>query len=49
MARLASDIDLNQTKRMFEILQQETAIFKKYTTQDIEEMLGILKIIQVKK
>jgi len=49
MARLASDIDNNQAKRMFEILQQETAIFRKYSSQDIDEMLNVLKILNVKK
>ena len=47
--RLISDIDNNQAKRIFEILQQETALFRKYGSSDIDEMLNVLKVCNVKK
>ena len=49
MSRLIHDIETNQSKRIFEILLSDTDTFKGFSIADIEEMMQVMKILQIKK
>ena len=49
MAKIVSDIDAAQQKRILEILHQEIELFKNLSNTEIEEMMNILKFLQAKK
>ena len=49
MSKLISDIDAAHMKRIFEIMQQDTEIFRKYSNPEIEEMLQLFKCLTFKK
>jgi len=49
MARLTSDIDIAQTKRIFDIIRSDTQTFKGFSMADIEDMLKVLKVCEFKK
>ena len=49
MARLISDIDLEQSKRFMEVLMQEVPLFQDINAVQLEEMFNILKFLTVKK
>lgn len=49
MAKIASDIDAAQQKRILEILHQEVDLFKSVSNAEIEELINIIKFLQVKK
>ena len=47
--RLLSDIDSAQSKRILELIQTETNVFKGFAPGDLDEILTVLKIVQFKK
>jgi hypothetical protein len=49
MPRLASDIDNTQTKRIFDVLKEETTIFEGYSSSDVEQMSSLFKILTFQK
>ena len=49
MARLVSDCDNNQTKRIFEILASDTRVFEGCSNTDMEDLINVLKVVSYKK
>jgi hypothetical protein len=49
MARLVSDVENSLTKRMFDVLMQEVPFFKDLKPVDVEDMLGVFKVLNIKK
>ena len=49
MARLSSDVDMSQVKKVFEVISTDTTIFKGCQPLEIDEMLQVLKICNFKK
>ena len=47
--RLISDIDAAQAKRIFDILYEETAIFRGFALSEVEAMSGVFKFLSFKK
>ena len=46
MTRLVTDSDLgNKSKKIFEVIQQDTHILDGYNQDDIDKMLGVLKLL----
>ena len=49
MARLVSDVDNTQSKRIFELIQTDTKVLDSFGPGDIDEVLNVLKVLQFKK
>ena len=49
MPRIVSDIDVNQTKRIFEVLRDETTLFEGMTQQEVNLVSGLFKILTFSK
>ena len=49
MARIISDIDNSQIKRILDVLATETDMFVGYSNQEIEELVGVLRVVNFKK
>jgi len=47
--RLSTDIDVNQAKRIFEILYEETSLFNGLAASEVEAMSVIFKFLSFKK
>ena len=47
--KLITDIDANQAKRIFDIIYEETTLFKGYTAAEVEAMSTIFKFLTFKK
>lgn len=47
--RLATDIDANQAKRIFEILYEDTDIFQGFSLADIDGMSQVMKFLSFRK
>jgi hypothetical protein len=49
MARLINDVDSNMSKRIFEVLINEVTLFSRFKITEIEELLGVFKLLNCKK
>ena len=49
MVKLISDIDANQTKRILEVLRDETLLMKGFTMHDLDVIAQVLKILTFKE
>lgn len=47
--KLITDIDASQAKRIFDIMYEETDLFKGYTAAEVEAMSTIFKFLTFKK
>ena len=47
--RLTNDIDIGQTKKMFEILYTHSQVFKGCSQSEMEEIITVLKILSFDK
>lgn len=47
--RLINDVDANQTKRIFEVLREETQIFKGWSLEEVLSLPTVLKVLNYKK
>jgi hypothetical protein len=47
--RLNNDIDNSQVKKIFEVLREETDIFKGFSQEEINNLLVVFKVLQFKK
>ena len=48
MARLVSDLDMSQTKKIFEVLANDTRIFKGCNHAEMEEIMSVFKVLDFK-
>ena len=49
MARLINDVDNNMGKRIFEVLLTEVPIFQRFKLTEIEELMGVFKLLNCRK
>lgn len=49
MARLTNDVDSNVCKRIFEVLITEVPLFQRFKASEIDELLGVLKVLNVRR
>ena len=47
--KLVSDIDVSQTKRIFEVLYSESEIFEDFSQDEVQAMAGVFKLLQFHK
>ena len=47
--RLVTDIDANQTKRIFEVLAEDSDLFVDYTAQEVEQIASVFKLLTFRK
>ena len=47
--RLTNDVDIGQTKKMFEILYQHSQVFKGCSQSEVEDLITVLKILSFDK
>jgi len=47
--RLINDVDQNQTKRIFEVLREETPIFKGLSYEEVQSLTTVFKVLNFKK
>lgn len=45
MPKIASDIDSNQCKRIFDVLREETTLMEGYTTADVEAISQLFRVV----